>query len=389
VTCTAKDKADNEATAGFEVTVRDTTKPELALPPDIITAEATSKDGAVVDYDASATDLLDGPITPDCSPASGSTFGLGETTVSCSATDKAGNKATGSFEVTVQDTTPPTLRGMPKDQTVEATAPSGATVAYTYPTASDSVDGSITPTCKPTSGGTFSVGDTTVSCTATDKAGNAASQTFTVTVKDATPPTVKVPSDIAQKATSSSGAKVNYAAPTATDIVDGDLSSDVSCDRASGSTFALGSTTVTCTATDKAGNKGTASFKVNVFYDWSGVLQPINGGSTDNDYSDDTSIFKQGSTVPVKFRLTGDSASTTNASAKLYVSKVANGVVGKETEATSTAAADTGNTFRHDSTSKQYNFNLSTKGTSWTTGTYRLRIDLGDGAKHTVYITLK
>ena len=68
------------------------------------------------------------PVT--CTPASGSTFPLGATTVSCSATDKAGNTATGTFAVTVQDKTPPVVT-VPADMTVDATGPSGAVVTFT------------------------------------------------------------------------------------------------------------------------------------------------------------------------------------------------------------------------------------------------------------------
>lgn len=52
--------------------------------------------------------------------------------------------------------------------TVEATDASGATVTYTAPTATDTVDSSVTPTCSPESGSLFGLGDTTVTCTATD-----------------------------------------------------------------------------------------------------------------------------------------------------------------------------------------------------------------------------
>jgi len=44
-----------------------------------------------------------------CTPATGSTFPLGLTTVSCSAKDAHNNTATGAFTVTVVDTTPPTI----------------------------------------------------------------------------------------------------------------------------------------------------------------------------------------------------------------------------------------------------------------------------------------
>lgn len=114
---------------------------------------------------------------------------------------------------------------------------------------------------------------------------------------------------------------------------------------------------------------------------WSGILQPIN--------ADGSSIFKLGSTVPVKFALTGSCAVAVQGSlvAKLFVAKLTNNVAGTELEATSTSAADSGNTFRYDPTSAQYVFNLGTK--SLSSGTWQLRIDLGDGAARTVRISLK
>jgi YVTN family beta-propeller protein len=111
---------------------------------------------------------------------------------------------------------------------------------------------------------------------------------------------------------------------------------------------------------------------------WSGVLPPIN--------ADGSSIFKLGSTIPVKFQLTGTSAGITDLAAKVYVAKVSNSIAGTEQAATSTSAADSGNTFRYDSTSGQYIFNLATK--SLSAGTWQVRIDLGDGTLNTVLISL-
>ncbi len=121
------------------------------------------------------------------------------------------------------------------------------------------------------------------------------------------------------------------------------------------------------TGTDNAGNTANASSNYSVRYDWSGFLQPIN--------SDNSSIFKLGRTVPVKFRLINGSGAVSNAVAKLYVVKVDNGVEGTVIEAESNAAADSGNTFRYDSADQQYVFNLGTK--SLTTGTYKLKVYVG------------
>jgi hypothetical protein len=370
VNCSATDTRANKGTGSFTVTVKDTTAPTLKLAGK--TAEATGSDGAKVEYSASASDTVDGAITPACDKASGSTFALGTTTVTCSATDKAGNKASGSLDVTVQDTTAPVLSF--KDGTAEATSSTGAAVNYTA-TAKDVVDGDRPVTCTPTSGSTFKIGDTAVACSAADKAGNKAEGGFTVTVQDTTAPVLAKPADIALTATSAAGAVATYS-PAGTDAVDGSVAA--ACTPASGSTFALGTTLVSCTATDSKGNTSAAQgFAVTVTVPWSNVLQPIN--------VDGTSVFKLGSTVPVKFKLSGSASAVTNLSAKLYYAKISNGLVGTELEASSTAAADSGNTFRYDATAGQYIFNLTTKG--WSEGTYQLRVDLGDGVKHTVNIT--
>jgi HYR domain len=153
----------------------------LKLPPDR-TVEATGPDGATVTYPASASDAQDGALTPKCGPVSGSVFPLGTTTVNCSVTDGGGLTATGSFNVTVQDTTPPSLT-LPPDQTDdESTSRDGVTVTYTA-TAADRVDGPVTPSCSPASRSFFRAGITTmVNCSATDAHGNTATGSFTITV---------------------------------------------------------------------------------------------------------------------------------------------------------------------------------------------------------------
>src|SRR5256886_3574129 len=128
VTCVASDTRGNTATGSFTVTVQDTTKPSLTLPA-TITAEATGFSGAAVIYSVGATDMVDGAVTVTCSSASSSPYALGTTTVICTATDAHGNTASGSFAVTVQDTTPPSIT-VPADLTVEATGPARATVSY-------------------------------------------------------------------------------------------------------------------------------------------------------------------------------------------------------------------------------------------------------------------
>jgi hypothetical protein len=258
VTCSATDRAGNSDSASFNVVVQQKTPPVVAVPSDM-TVEATSKDGAVVTFTASASDVVDGSLTPTCTPSSGSTFALGSTKVACSATDKAGNTGSASFNVLVQDKTPPVVT-VPADITANATSKNGAAVTFTA-SASDLVDGSVSVTCTPASGSTFPLGTTKVTCSATDKAGNAASAFFNVIVQSKISPVVTVPADMIVNATSKDGAAVTFSA-SATDLLDGSLTP--TCTPASGSTFAIGSTKVTCSATDQAGNTGSASFNVNV-----------------------------------------------------------------------------------------------------------------------------
>jgi hypothetical protein len=232
---------------------------------------------------------------------------------------------------------------------------------------------------------------------AIDEAGNEddtpAEQSFTV---DKTPPTISgtPTSALTAKATRASGGEVAIPNITAEDAVDGAV--NVSCESPasdvspnSSQTFPLGKTTVNCEAIDAANNKASASFDVNVTYSWSGILQPINGGTTLNNKTDDTSAFKLGSTVPVKFKLTGDSAAINNAKANIVVTKLDGTPDGSVVEATSTNAPDSGSLFRYDSAGAQYIFNWGTKGLG--AGDYLIKIDLGDGttATNAVKVSLK
>jgi hypothetical protein len=346
----------------------DTTPPTLHLPSDI-TAEATGPTGAVVSFSATADDADPANPAVDCQPPSGSTFPLGATTVQCSATDAAGNTANGSFTVTVRDTTPPTLN-LPADITEEATGPSGAAVSYSA-SASDIVDGSMAADCTPSSGATFPLGTTTVSCSATDAAGNTANGSFTVTVRDTTPPSLNLPGNMNATASSNTQAAVTYSA-TATDLVDGAV--PVNCSPASGSSFPVGPTTVNCSATDAAGNTANGSFTVTVTYSFTGFFQPIDNNGVYN-------VAKDGSGIPVKFSLRGNqglnvvaagypkSASIPcNASAPL-----------DQIEATVTAG---GSSLSYDAAADQYTYVWKTE-KGWGGTCRQLQVKLADGATKT------
>jgi hypothetical protein len=89
----------------FGSATADTTPPTLELPEEGITVNATTADGALVTFEVSAIDNMDPDPVVSCTPASGSTFPIGTTTIQCTATDIRGNTASGSFNVTVKGAT--------------------------------------------------------------------------------------------------------------------------------------------------------------------------------------------------------------------------------------------------------------------------------------------
>src|SRR5216684_202868 len=162
----------------------------LAGTPGNFTVNATSSSGVSVTYTSptAVDEAGDSPVaTVACTPASGSTFAIGATTVTCTATDAddTPNTVSQSFTVTVLDTDL-AITGVPADVTAIATGTSGAVVTYAAPTAVDEAGDSAaaTASCSPVSGSTFPVGATTVTCTAgsPDDSPATVSATFTVTV---------------------------------------------------------------------------------------------------------------------------------------------------------------------------------------------------------------
>ena len=137
-----------------------------------------------------------------------------------------------------------------------------------------------------------SSGEGTLALTATckDLAGNQGCASYTVKV-DKTAPTlspVVSPNPVVLGASAS-------ASPNASDALAGVASA--SCGAVD--TSSVGAKTVTCTATDNAGNTRSASASYQVIYAWTGFLQPIDSLPTVNS-------VKAGSAVPVRFSLGGN-----------------------------------------------------------------------------------
>lgn len=175
-------------TVDFTLDVRGNVAPTLLLPSSV-TVEGDTTGGWTADWSGvSATDPEDSPDpVPSCTPAAGSVLPLGTTTVACSVTDTGGRSDSGSFDVTVVDTTPPVIGAMPADRTLTALDPSGTIVTYAVPGASDVVDPQPTVDCVPASGSHVAVGTTTITCAATDDSGNRSTDTFNVTVTYSAP----------------------------------------------------------------------------------------------------------------------------------------------------------------------------------------------------------
>jgi hypothetical protein len=84
----------------------DNIPPVIEVPNDS-TVDATDSNGRTIIYKVIVTDQVDGTVVATCNPSSGSIFPIGNTKVVCEATDKNGNKGLASFQVRIQDTTPP------------------------------------------------------------------------------------------------------------------------------------------------------------------------------------------------------------------------------------------------------------------------------------------
>jgi HYR domain-containing protein len=244
VSCTGSEGS----TGSFDVAVVDTTAPHLTIPFDF-TIVTQSTAGQVVSFNASAVDIVDGSVAVSCSPASGSTFSPGMTNVACTASDSHGNVASGHFTVTLVTSTPPP--GSPKI-VAEATGPDGAHVTFNTGDSEDDLGRVGSGGCSPAPGSIFPLGDTTVACP---------SGSFVVRVVDTTPPALSLPAGIKEVAIDASGAPVTFGA-SANDLVDGSV--EVLCSPPSGSTFPIGTTRVTCSASDTRGNTATGNFDVDI-----------------------------------------------------------------------------------------------------------------------------
>jgi hypothetical protein len=140
-------------------------------------------------------------------------------------------------------------------------------------------------------------------------------------------------------------------------------------------TYAAGSYTVTVTVHDEdgTGTDDTETGTVSLQYNVSGVLQPVN----DTQAHQDPSIFKHGSTIPVKIKVADCNGTVVSGLAPtITVTKVNPNPPpdGFAEPTTSTSGADSGTTMRFDATAGQYIYNLATKPLTDGTATYKITI---------------
>ena len=146
----------------------DTTPPEVTAPPNIFVPASGTHPALTLVADlgtATATDAVDGPLTPTndaATVAPGDLYSISFTTITWTATDLSGNSASATQQVVVLDITPPELT-VPEDIIVYAEGPVDFEVS-----ASDDFNPNPVVGCYLPTGSEFGLGVTTVTCSAND-----------------------------------------------------------------------------------------------------------------------------------------------------------------------------------------------------------------------------
>jgi ELWxxDGT repeat protein len=234
--------------------------PELTCPPNQV-VEAVSSEGAY--YESLPYRVTDDAVAAPEVDGKGQLkglFKLGVTPIALQAHDGAGNfSAPCSFNITVQDKTPPHLV-CPGPVVQEATGPK--TQSFFFVAASDAVTSKLALDYHGhPPGSDFEPGPTPVKVTVIDEALNTAECNFQVIVDDTVPPRITCPLDIVQEATSADPIPVSYTYQVE-DV--GTPEPELITEHPSGSDFSVGETEVTLTARDKAGREGSCTFLVKI-----------------------------------------------------------------------------------------------------------------------------
>ncbi|MFB5610368.1 MAG: HYR domain-containing protein [Nitrosopumilaceae archaeon] len=252
ITWTAKDAAGNTASKIQQIFIVDTTPPSITPLTDVIVEAQSLNNNTIALTQAQATDAVAIDTITNDAP---SLFSLGETIVTWIATDTSGNSANTTQVVTVVDTTSPSIDPV-ANVTLEAISASENTVSLTPPVANDSISEVTISNNAPAY---FEVGETIVTWTATDAAGNTATTNQKITLTDTTAPELAIPENIIIDAT---GIETIVSIGEATSVDLADPSPSISNDAPQ--TFSLGQTLVTWTAIDSFGNTASATQTIDV-----------------------------------------------------------------------------------------------------------------------------
>jgi hypothetical protein len=273
ITCTAIDTSGNTTTATYLVRVNDVEKPVCNAPADITQSNDPGKCSAVVNIGhPTPTDNCPG-VTEKCvrsdnKPLS-APYPVGVTTITCTCVDASGNSATDTQIITIKDTEPPICPAQPNFTKPADKGKCTAVVKLKKLKPKDNCV-AVKETCVRSDGkkltAPFPVGVTTITCTCTDGSGNISTSSSTVTIVDTEKPKLAVPVNIVVKRDpDSNSAVVKVPKPKAIDNCPGVT---VICVRSDGlaltAPYPIGTTTITCTATDASGNVTTGSFTVKV-----------------------------------------------------------------------------------------------------------------------------
>ena len=302
-------------------------------------------------------------------------------TVTGTAKDGAGNIGTDTVTVKLDKTKP----------TITAAITAGAKGDngwYTGPvtvsfTCADTLSGIPTKGCPDPTVLTAN-GTNTASGTVSDRAGNSASATVSGIMIDQEKPTLTA-ADVNVADGSYPLGTAPPATCTAKDVYSGVASCTVIV--TGGNTNGVGTFTWSATAKDKAGNTTTITGTYTVTYRFDGFLQPIN--DTAHQVGVSTSMFKAGSTVPVKFQLKNAAGQAVQAaSAPDWITPVKGSATSAPVNETAYAASpDSGSDYRYDPTAQQWIYNWKTGSTA---GNYwRIGVTLDDGQTYYVNIGLR
>lgn len=261
----AFDVSGNTSFCSFQIVVSENNVPVFDCPTDLTVGTDPGSCDAVVTFNLPiALDVCsEVVVTQTGGPVTGSTFPLGNTTLTFLAEDAFGNTAVCSYDIIVEDDEAPVI-DCPPDLTVGTDAGDcSAVVNFPIPIITENCGGgSIFQTSGPASGSTFNTGSTPITFIATDAVGNSSECTYNIIVEDDEAPEIICPADFSFEIPGGEcSTLINYPDPTVNDNCPGETFSLIS-GPANGDDIGPGMYTVVIEGADAAGNTSTCSFEI-------------------------------------------------------------------------------------------------------------------------------